>query len=306
MCAADHLDGRLARLARPQAGVVSRRQAFALGATRRELDVRVARGLLHPLHSGIYAVGHTDIKARGRAIAALLAVPGGVLSHVAAAAIWGVLLDALTIPDVTVNTPTAGMRSTIRVHRSRTLHPRDVELRHRLPVTGLPRTLLDLAECAAHDQVARALREARVKYHVRPEQIQALLDRSPGRRGTAVLKSILDGPDAEPTRSGTERAMLRLVVEAGLPRPEVNVYVGRHLCDFVWRDARLVVEADGWDTHGDRRSFESDRARDAELAAAGWTVQRFTRRRIRDARVLVAATIARLLVIGGPAADATA
>jgi very-short-patch-repair endonuclease len=30
--------------------------------------------------------------------------------------------------------------------------------------------------------------------------------------------------------------------------------------DFLWREQRLVVETDGWATHGDRRSFEADRA----------------------------------------------
>lgn len=268
VCAVDHLDGRLGRLATAQGGVIARRQALALGATRRTVDARLARGLLIVLFPSVYALGHAATNARGRAIAALLAVPGSVLSHRTAAAIWGLLLDALIFPDVTVTVPTAGTRRTIRVHRSRTLEPQDVLIRRSLPLTSLPRTLLDLAETAPEHVTARAVREARVNHHSQPHHIKALLSRSPGRRGAAVLTRILDGPDAEPTRSQTERAMLRLLAQAGLPRPEVNVEIGRHLCDFLWREAGLIIETDGWDTHGDRNSFESDRARDAELASS--------------------------------------
>jgi very-short-patch-repair endonuclease len=51
---------------------------------------------------------------------------------------------------------------------------------------------------------------------------------------------------------------------------------GGFAADFSWPDRRLIVEVDGWETHGDRRSFEEDRRRDAMLGAAGWTVIRFT------------------------------
>ncbi len=39
---------------------------------------------------------------------------------------------------------------------------------------------------------------------------------------------------------------------------------------------RLIVETDSWRAHGHRAAFESDRARDAALQAAGLRVVRFT------------------------------
>jgi very-short-patch-repair endonuclease len=39
---------------------------------------------------------------------------------------------------------------------------------------------------------------------------------------------------------------------------------------------RLVVETDGYGTHGTRRAFEHDRRRDVELALHGYNVRRFT------------------------------
>jgi very-short-patch-repair endonuclease len=52
--------------------------------------------------------------------------------------------------------------------------------------------------------------------------------------------------------------------------------------DFYFPAHRLVMETDGWDTHRTRQAFESDRAKDAALTAAGYTVVRFTWRQLRD------------------------
>ena len=43
-----------------------------------------------------------------------------------------------------------------------------------------------------------------------------------------------------------------------------------------------MIETDGWDTHRTRHAFEADRAKDAALTAAGYTVVRFTYRQLRD------------------------
>ena len=51
----------------------------------------------------------------------------------------------------------------------------------------------------------------------------------------------------------------------------------------------LVVETDGWDTHRTRQAFEDDRAKDAALTAAGYTVVRFTWRQLEDRPRWVAA-----------------
>jgi very-short-patch-repair endonuclease len=46
--------------------------------------------------------------------------------------------------------------------------------------------------------------------------------------------------------------------------------------DLVWREGRIVVEVDGWEMHGTRWAFASDRRRDYELALSGYTVLRLT------------------------------
>jgi very-short-patch-repair endonuclease len=61
--------------------------------------------------------------------------------------------------------------------------------------------------------------------------------------------------------------------------------------DFLWADQRLVVETDGWETHGTRRQFERDRRRDQRLQAAGWRVVRFTWWQVTDEPAGVVATL---------------
>lgn len=103
------------------------------------------------------------------------------------------------------------------------------------------------------------------------------------------------GFESEKTRSHLERAFLLLVRAAGLPRPEVNVRVGRYEVDFLWRDVRVIVEVDGWSHHSNRSSFEADRRRDRDLRLRGYTVLRFTYREVtEDPRAVVASLSAHL------------
>jgi very-short-patch-repair endonuclease len=79
-----------------------------------------------------------------------------------------------------------------------------------------------------------------------------------------------------PTRSELEERFLRLCDDHGLPRPQTNVLVEGIEVDFVWPDARLIVEVDGYAFHRSPSAFEADPERDVRLTMAGWQVLRFT------------------------------
>ena len=64
--------------------------------------------------------------------------------------------------------------------------------------------------------------------------------------------------------------------------------------DFLWRAERLIVELDGWESHGTRSAFEQDRARDTRLTLLGFEVLRFTWRQVEE-NELIARTIRTLL-----------
>ena len=116
----------------------------------------------------------------------------------------------------------------------------------------------------------------------------------PRHRGAAALKAAIR-TDPALTRSEAERRLLELVRAARLPKPEANARLLGWEVDLVWRDARLVVEVDGYAFHSSRSSFERDRRKDAELIAAGYRVLRFTWRQIADEPAAVIAILAAAL-----------
>jgi very-short-patch-repair endonuclease len=76
-----------------------------------------------------------------------------------------------------------------------------------------------------------------------------------------------NAPDG--TRSDLEWLFLRLCRAHGLPEPENNSLLWGYEVDFLWRDARVVIETDSYRYHRGRAAFEDDRARDLELRRRG-------------------------------------
>jgi len=286
----------IATLATMQYGVVSRAQLLAAGIGPGAIETRLKRHQLHPLHRGVYAVGHTALVPLAREMAAVLACgPSAVVSHYAAGSLLRLLESAVDIIDVTVPR-TNRRRPGIRVHRSRSLAAEDVCVHRGLPVTAPARTLLDLAEVATARDLERAFDEAVTKELTSHAALIAVVERSRGHRGTGKLRDLLTRTD-EPslTRSEAEERFLALVREAGLPTPAVNVQMAGYLVDFLWRDQALVVEVDGYRFHSSRSAFERDRRRDADLNAAGFRVIRITWRQLVEEPLAVIARIARAL-----------
>jgi hypothetical protein len=121
-----------------------------------------------------------------------------------------------------------------------------------------------------------------------------VLDAHPRHPGRRPLATALAATPPE-TLSDLEDRFLALCAHHGLPRPAVNARPLGFRVDFLWPDRRLVAETDGWRHHRTRAAFETDRARDQELAAAGFVVLRFTHRQIASDPAGVAAKLSTLL-----------
>jgi very-short-patch-repair endonuclease len=273
-------DQRVAELAARQWGVVSVAQLRVLGLSKDAVQRRERAGRLHRLHRGVYAVGHTVLRREGRWLAAVLACgEGAVLSHRSAAAHWGLLQTEATRIDVTAPR-TRAANGTIRLHHSRSLDARDTTTHQGIPITSVARTLLDLAATVRSDRLERALAQAeRLQlYDHRP--ITELLAHANGHRGKAALTKAT-AREPKLTRSDWEARLLKLVRDAALPEPLVNLSLAapdhpRLEVDFCWPSHHLIVETDGWESHRTRAAFEADRRRDAALTATGYRVVRFT------------------------------
>jgi hypothetical protein len=173
--------------------------------------------------------------------------------------------------------------------------------RYGIVVTTPARTVVDLADVVRRRRILeRAIDEAEyLKLDWRGAAPR------PGRRGSGLLASVLavHTPGSTRTRSELEEMFLALCDSSGFPRPEVNCRIEGYLCDFVWRDKRLIVETDGDQAHGSRRARERDSVRDAELQIAGWRVVRIPYMRLLREAGAVEQQLRRLLT-QAPAAPA--
>jgi very-short-patch-repair endonuclease len=283
-----------------QKGLVTRAQLLELGLSRYAIDSRVRSGRLHSLHRGVYSLTHPHRAQGARELAAVLACgPGATLSHCSAAAWWRLLKPRPGPCDIIVPGRVVSSRQGIRVHCVTSLHLRDIRTHRGVRVTAPAGTLLDIASAVSLHELEQALAEATARSLLRPAELRELLDRSGQRRGLASLRALLD-PSSDATkltRSEAERRMLTLIRRAALPTPDVNVKVGDHEVDFVWRDQGVVVEVDGFRYHSSRAAFERDRLRDADLAARGLRVIRVTWRQLVDTPEAVVARIAAALAV---------
>jgi hypothetical protein len=285
-------DAEIARLADRQHGVVSLVQLIAFGLSASAVRSRVGAGRLHPVHRSVYAVGRRRLTARGIWMAAVLACGEGArLSHRSAAALQGLRPDNRPVSDVTVPRGSARSRPGIHVHRSATLTDADATTCDGIPCTSVARTLLDLAEVVDRRGLERAIEQAEIQRVFDLRAVEDVLARAHGRqggrrRGAALLRAVLaDLGEPTLTASELEERFLAICRDAGLPTPEVNAWLDIDdepaiKADFLWRRERLVVETDGFGSHGTRQAFERDRRRDQRLRLAGYAPVRFTRRQI--------------------------
>jgi very-short-patch-repair endonuclease len=144
-----------------------------------------------------------------------------------------------------------------------------------IPVTSVPRTLVDIAASMTVADLARACHEAGVRYGTTPAQVEAVLASRPSNRGAGKLREVLRG-DARVTLSGLEARFLARLTAANLPLPQTNRPAGGRRVDCRWPVRRLTVELDGYRYHHSRHAWEQDRRREREAHARGDDFRRYT------------------------------
>ena len=274
------IEGEILRLVEKQHGVVALEQLHELGLGRSAIKHRLRSGRLITVHRGVYKLSPAPLSQRGRWKAATLAAPSSVLSHRSAAALWG-LQRARASVEVTALSGGSRSRRGLTIHRTRRLDRLDRAVRERIPVTALPRTLLDLAEVEDARRLRRATEEADRLGLLHLGDLERAIERHAGRRGVAPLRALLAGyTDAPPTRSELEDRFLDLCREADLPPPRTNAVVAGLEVDAYWPEVRLVVELDGYRYHSGPDARERDHDRTLRLQDAGCEVRRFTWRQV--------------------------
>ncbi len=176
------------------------------GLTEEAIDGRLRTGRLHRLYAGVYAVGHRVTSREGRWMAAVLASgPEAVLSHWSAAALWMIRPNSRSIIDVTTPQKSRSWDGIRRHHKA--LPTDEVTVEQGIPVTTVPRTILDLAATESADVVGNLLGESEYRQLHDRLSLWDLIERYPGRRGVHKVRTALERLREEPLGRRRSRLM---------------------------------------------------------------------------------------------------
>ena len=253
----------LDRFARHHNGLVTLAAALDAGMSKRSWRRAVEQGRFIGLHTGVArcpARDHSepDDPRRG---AGGEGRRDGLAPRGRAA--WGV--PRPDDEDVDVLLPQRNRQATVTgalIHRPRDVLDLNPSTRERVPCTNILRTLCDLGvldpgavtgavgHVVSTDLASPAALEAAIRRHGRR-----------GRPGVPALREALADwvLDGKPVDSILEPAMHRLLADNGLPAAEFHPVIGGHEVDFRIVGSPIVLECDGWATHGLKK--EAVRAR---------------------------------------------
>lgn len=250
----------------------------AAGLGRGAVAHRLKNGRLFVKYRGVYAIGRPDLTVWGKRRAIVLACgAGALLSHRSAAGAWGLRPDGGRLWDVNVPAKRR-TRAPVRLQRSTVPAGERTELEG-IPITSVPRTLLDLSSVIERHQLRRAVERAvelEVFDLVALQRVMAAHPRRPGTPALGALLADLAAHGETRTRSDLEALFLQICLDHGLPRPHINRRAGGREIDATWPGSDLLVEVDSWAHHRSRRAFTADRAKDRAALRTGRPTARFT------------------------------
>jgi predicted transcriptional regulator of viral defense system len=193
------------------------------------VEWRLRTGAWVAVRPGVYRIAGAPVTWHQRLMAACLA-SGGVASHRAGAALWGLEGFEPGPVEVVVPGPARRRLAGVRVHRTRDLPRADVGEVDGIPVTRPARTLVDLASVAGGDRLEGALDSALRQQLVTVAYVDRRLAAigSAGRPGVAALRELLAArTERKPAGSQRGNRLAQLAVAAGLPAACPNAMEAR-------------------------------------------------------------------------------
>jgi hypothetical protein len=271
----------MARIAAKQFGVISLAQLFEIGFTYAEVKGLVRDGHLHPLHRGVYVVGHRTISNRAHLIGGLLALgPASFLSHRGSAAARGLrAVNTREIELTVVADRTPRPRPGLIVHRTaKQPHRDEIQVYNGLRVSSVPRMLIEVSLREGGPELDRLITASVQRGFFNVDKLKATLARHDRRPGIAKTREALAQYIWTPRRkSDLERDFAKwLATDPSIPTPVGNERLGPWEIDFLWPDLGIAVELDGRPWHIAIRDMDKDRAKDIWLQKRGMVSMRIT------------------------------
>ena len=295
---------KLVEVARNRFGVTTDLEARLCGLSTGQVSRLISKGMFLRPQPGVLIVGAAPPTwEQGVAVAVLSAGPGGVASHMTAAALWGMLNTSGGRIEVTVPRWDRTHRDYV-IHESLDLAPQDVTFLNDIPITTPARTVVDLGavfRSALREAFNRGKRAGLVEL-VDVVEVVGRVGRK-GRRGVGPARELIRDQRLHPdrTESHAEDVYLNISRMAGLPEPvqqcEIRDDQGWFICraDFAYPSLSLVVFIDGFAYHADQEAFQRDRTQQNQLELIGWRYLRFTYRDLIDHPINVVDQVRRAL-----------
>ena len=267
-------------------GLVTLERAIRAGISRADWYRSLRRGDIEYVHPGVARlVGSPPTREQRIAAAVLAAGPGAMASHRSAAYLFGVPRPDDDLEDlIVVHRRRRPVVDGAIVHRPRDLKDLSPVLRANIPTCNILRWTCDLG-AVDEPGVNPAVGHVVAGRLASPRALRAAVDvhARRGRHGVPALRAALDDweLDGKPVDSILEPMMRRVLIRFGLPTAQFHAIVAGYEVDFLFPGTVVVLECDGWGTHGlDRNQFEFDRQRNAVVTAAGYVIVHFTYRQL--------------------------
>lgn len=283
-------DVRCSLIAAAQFGLITLDQALATGLTERQIHYRHDAGKWDRIYPTVYRLAGTPHSPEQNLLAVVLWLrPRVVVSHRPAAALWGFDDFGLGIVEVTADRKVRAPQGIV-VHRSKVMPSHHRTTRGPFPVTSAVRTLIDLGAVITDEQALEIALDCGLRlrrYDL--DELRRELDFMGERRhpGVAALRALVDlrRPDDNPSRSGLEIKVLRVLRRAGLPAPIRN-YVARvgpkrREIDLAYPHAMVGIECHSKKHHFGNFAEEQDLVRDRDLTLLGWRIIYVTHRQLK-------------------------
>jgi len=290
------------QLASTQLALITTQQAQACGITEWAIKHLLHTGRWELWRPGVYGISGIPKSWDRMVLAACLAAgPDALSSHRTGAVVWGAF--GLVPESIELLTP-VGHRvrlSGVKAHRTRHLAPEDRAVCRGIPVTSVPRTVLDVAGILNPYLLERVVDGFLDRRLATVPELIGCVGRlgGHGRAGSGELVRILNERiGMERADSTLERRILRAIRRHGLPEPvpQFQVVVNGRLfiLDYAYPEYLVGVEGDGFGAHGSHGAFHRDKERDNTLGNAGWLMRHFTARSTDD---YIASTVAAALAL---------
>lgn len=263
-------------------GLVPRWKSAELGISERSWYRAVDSGVLDLVMPNVARMRGSAPTEEQRILAAVWSVGRDAMSsHRTSARLWGAARPPEDPFDVLLpRRGRAASRDNVIIHRPTDRLDLRPIMRSGIPTTNPMRMLLDLGAVdpdSVHDTLLHVLSTRAAS----PAAIRGALVRhaKKGRHGVTALRQALERwlEEELPPDSVLEGRMAELRISHALPEMEFHAMLVGYEVDFLITGTRLVIECDGWGSHGlDRDQFEFDRLREADLTGAGYVVIRVT------------------------------